>query len=192
MNDPMGGRIPHPNVSTITWTVMCVVGAAASWTVDAADGVIVRVDTACEAMAPDACLGAYGFRIAETGAYVAGPSPDGRARNGQAAENQLFVLARGALADPAKSAAACPPLGPIPGTRETVTVSLNEKTLVLKGDSGIIDKRCGETAGHLAEFVQGGRRGDAASLSCAVSMSDELRKREEWPTKLGLLTPTSG
>ena len=52
---------------------MCVVGAAASWTVDAADGVIVRVDTACEAMAPDACLGAYGFRIAETGAYVARP-----------------------------------------------------------------------------------------------------------------------
>jgi hypothetical protein len=42
-------------------------------------------------MAPDACLGAYGFRIAATGAYVAGPSPDGRARNGQAAESQLFM-----------------------------------------------------------------------------------------------------
>ena len=152
MNDPMGGRVPNPNEGTIAWAVMCVVGAAAAWPVDAAYGVIIRVDTTCEAMAPDACLGAYGFRIAETGAYVAGPSPDGRARNGQAAESQLFMLARRALADPAKSAAACPALGPIPGTRETVTVSLNEKTLVLKGDSGIIDKRCGETAGHLAEL----------------------------------------
>ena len=138
----MRGRIRHRNVGTIVWAVMCVVGAAASWPVDAADGVIVRVDTACEAMAPDACLGAYGIRFAEMGAYVAGPSPNGRARNGQAAENRLFVLARSALADPANSAPACPPLGPIPGTRETVTVSLNEKTLVLKGDSGIIDRRC--------------------------------------------------
>jgi hypothetical protein len=155
----MRGRVPNPNEGTITWAVMCVVGAAASWPVDAADGVIVRVDTTCEAMAPDACLGAYGFRIAATGAYVAGPSPDGRARNGQAAESQLFMLARRALADPAKSAAACPALGPIPGTRETVTVSLNETTLVLKGDSGIIDKRCGETASHLAELF---RAADAA------------------------------
>jgi hypothetical protein len=96
----MRGRVPHPNEGTITWAVMCVVGAAASWPVDAADGVIVRIDTTCEAMAPDACLGAYGIRIAETGAYVAGPSPDGRARNGQAAENRLFALAHRALADP--------------------------------------------------------------------------------------------
>jgi hypothetical protein len=150
----MGGRIRHRNVGTIAWAVMCVVGAVASWPVDAADGVIVRVDTACEAMAPDACLGAYGIRFAETGTYVAGPSPDGRGRNGQAAESQLFALARRALADPANSAAACPPLGQIPGTRETVTVSLNEKALVLKGDSGIIDKRCGGTTGHLAELFK--------------------------------------
>ena len=109
----MRGRIPRRNEGTITWAVMCVAGAAASWPVDAADGVIVRIDTTCEAMAPDACLGAYGIRIAETGA-----------------------------------------LGPIPGTRETVTVSLNEKTLVLKGDSGNIDKRCGEQAGHLAELFK--------------------------------------
>jgi hypothetical protein len=67
---------------------------------------------------------------------------------------RLFVLARSALADPANSTPACPPLGPIPGTRETVTVSLNEKTLVLKGDSGIIDKRCGGTAGRLAELFK--------------------------------------
>ena len=45
-------------------------------------------------------------------------------------------------------------LGPIPGTRETVTVSLKDKTLVLKGESGTLDTRCGGTTDTLAKLFK--------------------------------------
>jgi hypothetical protein len=60
---------------------------------------------------------------------VAGPSPEGRARNGQAVDTPLFALARRAVADPANSGVACPMLGPIPGTRETGRYSRECPTL---------------------------------------------------------------
>jgi hypothetical protein len=135
-----------------TWIAMCVLGAASFYPANAADGVIVSVMTSCEAMVKDACQGAYGFRIDESGAFVAGPSPEGHARSGQAVETRLFVLARRALANPANSKVACPSLGPIPGTRETVTVNQKDTYLVLKGDAGTMDPRCDGSIAGLAEL----------------------------------------
>ena len=141
------------------WTALCVFSAASSYQANAADGVIVSVVTSCEAMVKEACQGAYGFRIDESGTFVSGPSSEGHARNGQAVETRLFVLARQSLADPANSKVACPSLGPIPGTRETVTVHLKDTFLVLKGDAGTIDPRCDGSIAGLAELF---RAADAA------------------------------
>jgi hypothetical protein len=45
-------------------------------------------------------------------------------------------------------------LGPILGTRETVTVSLKEKMLVLKGEAGTLDPRCGGSIDTLAKLFK--------------------------------------
>ena len=73
---------------------------------------------------------------------------------GRRSKPPLFALARRALADPANSGVPCPMLGPIPGTRETVTVSLKDKTLVLKGEAGTLDLRCGGSIDTLAKLFK--------------------------------------
>jgi hypothetical protein len=45
-------------------------------------------------------------------------------------------------------------LGPIPGTRETITLSLKDKTLVLKGEAGTFDSRCGGSIDTLAKLFE--------------------------------------
>jgi hypothetical protein len=136
------------------WIAISVLIVASSCPVDAADDLVVSVVASCEAMLKEYCPGAYGFRITEPGVFVAGPSPEGCARDGHAVETPLFALARQALADPANSGVACPMLGPIPGTRETVTVSLKDKTLVLKGEAGTLDSRCGGSIDTLAKLFK--------------------------------------
>src|SRR6478609_7427802 len=131
----MKTAIARAKLGTDLWTAISVLSVAASCPVDAADDLVVSVVASCEAMLKPYCPGAYGFQITEPGVFVAGPSPEGHARNGQAVETPLFALARRALVDPATLSVACPVLGPIPGTRETVTVSLKDKTLVLKGEA---------------------------------------------------------
>jgi hypothetical protein len=136
------------------WIVVSVLSVTSSCPVDAADDLVVSVVASCEAMLKEYCPGAYGFRITEPSVFVAGPSPEGRARNGQAVETPLFALARRALANPANSSVACPMLGPIPGTRETITVSLKDKTLVLRGEAGTLDSRCGGSIDTLAKLFK--------------------------------------
>ena len=150
----MKTAIARAKVGADVWIAISVLSVASSCPVNAADDVVVSVVASCEAMLREYCPGAAGFRITEPGVFVAGPSPEGRARNGQAVETLLFALARRALADPANSSVACPMLGPIPGTRETVTVSLKDKTLVLKGESGTLDARCSGSSGTLAELFK--------------------------------------
>jgi hypothetical protein len=129
----MKTAITRAKVGVDLWIAISVLSVASSRPVDAADDLVVSVVASCEAMLKEYCPGAYGFRITESGVFVASLSPEGGARNGQAVGTPLFALARRALADPANSSVACPMLGLIPGTRETVTVSLKDKTLVLRG-----------------------------------------------------------
>jgi hypothetical protein len=150
----MKTAIAGAKVGVDLWIAISVLSVASSCLVDAADDLVVSVVASCEAMSKEYCPGAYGFRIIEPGVFVAGPSPEGRARNGQAVETLLFALARRALADPANSSVACPMLGPIPGTRETVTVSLKDKTLLLKGEAGTLDWRCGGSIDTLAKLFK--------------------------------------
>jgi hypothetical protein len=150
----MKTAIARAKVGVDLWIALSVLSAASSRPLDAADDLVVSVVASCEAMLKEYCPGAYGFRIAEPGVFVAGPAPEGRARNGQAVETLLFALARRAFADPANSSIACPVLGPIPGTRETVTVSLKDKKLVLKGEAGTLDSRCGGSIDTLAKLFK--------------------------------------
>ena len=150
----MKTAIAGAKVGVDLWIAISVLSVASSCLVDAADDLVVSVVASCEAMSKEYCPGAYGFRITEPGVFVAGPSPEGRAHNGQAVKTPLFALARRALADPANSSVACPMLGPIPGTRETVTVSLKDKTLLLKGEAGTLDWRCGGSIDTLAKLFK--------------------------------------
>jgi len=52
----------------------------------------VRVQTACEAMQDDYCLGRYGFIVESNGAYAAGPSPSGRKVEGRLKSAELQHL----------------------------------------------------------------------------------------------------
>ena len=144
---------------SIAWLAalaLCIAGFVGALLGRAAanESFVVSVKVSCEAMVPDFCQGAYGFRIAESGAFAIGPAPDGRSRQGRAPEPRLFELARQAAADAASLNIACPGLGPIPGARETVIVNSGAKTLTLKGDGGVIDPRCGPEAGRFAELFQ--------------------------------------
>jgi hypothetical protein len=150
----MNTAIARAMLGVRLWIAISVLSVASSCPVDAADDLVVSIMASCEAMLKEYCLGAFGFRITEPGVFVAGPSPEGRARNGEAVETPLFALAHRALADPANASVACPTLGPIPGTRETVTVSLNDKTLVLKGEAGTLDSRCGGSIDTLAKLFK--------------------------------------
>lgn len=150
----MNATIARGKAGVDLWIAISVLSLTASCPVDAADDVVVSVVASCEAMLKEYCLGAYGFRITESGVFIAGPSPEGRARNGRAVETPLFGLARRALADPANSSVTCPMLGLVPGTRETVTVSLKDKTLVLRGEAGTLDARCGGSTDILAELFK--------------------------------------
>jgi hypothetical protein len=136
------------------WIAISFLSVASSCPVDAADDLVVSVVASCEAMLKEDCPGAYGFRITEPGVFVAGPSPEGGAHSGQAVETPLFALARRALADLANASVACPMLGPIPGTRETVTVRLKDTMLVLKGEAGTLDRRCGGSVDILAKLFK--------------------------------------
>lgn len=54
----------------------------------------VRVQTACEAMGDEFCLGRYGFAVRNDGAWLAGPSPAGRRVEGHITPEELRRLER--------------------------------------------------------------------------------------------------
>ena len=105
----------------------------------------IVVKTTCEAMLPAYCQGAYGFEIASEGAFTVGPSAAGRRLNGVLDSASLTNLARAVeqvLADPDARETPCGVIRAIPGVSETVSISADNRTLVLKGSSGALDPRC--------------------------------------------------
>lgn len=105
--------------------------------------VVVRAQ--CEAMAPGACLGAYGFEMKADGVFSAGPSPAGRSVGGRMDAKDHKALASAVarvLADPEAGEVACGPIRGVPGAGETVAISANGRDLVLRGGGGALDHRC--------------------------------------------------
>ena len=60
-------------------------GTVASWS-------RVMEQTACEAMEPARCVGAYGFSVTSEGRFQAGPSPEGEAQTGNVSADELSLL----------------------------------------------------------------------------------------------------
>ncbi len=80
--------------------------------------------TSCEALNPSSCSGLYGFTIANSGQFVAGPSPDGVVTRGSITANELdaLLLAANQFLSSITSTAACP-LAPItPGVGDGISI----------------------------------------------------------------------
>ena len=108
-------------------------------------GPIVTVRVSCEAMVPAYCRGQYGFEARSDGAWRVGPRPDGQVLTGQlstAEAGRLRAATERALRRAADQPPTCAALGPIPGVRESITVTDRDRTVTLKGVGGRLDPSC--------------------------------------------------
>jgi hypothetical protein len=109
--------------------------------------ITVAVTTTCEAMVPASCQGAFGFQIFGSGAWRAGPAPDGRASAGRLTELEALAIqiaGAHALQGWELGANECParPTTP-PGVMETVIVANRTHRITLRGVGGKLDPSCG-------------------------------------------------
>ena len=131
--------------------VMEVACAASPWyrgVVQAAlptQTLIVKVSTSCEAMVPAYCQGRFGFRVTGDGAFLVGPGPNGRSVSGQLRDAESRALRSAAarvLAGVSAWSAECNIRPEIPGVGERVDVSVNGRTVVLRGGGGRLGRGC--------------------------------------------------
>lgn len=113
-------------------------GSTVGWT-------SVSEQTECEALNPTACSGLYGFTIASSGQFVAGPSPGGVAIRGTITADeslQLLIAADGFLSS-ITATSACP-LGPItPGVGDGISiVGANGKSFIVLSSNLIPPGNC--------------------------------------------------
>jgi hypothetical protein len=98
----------------------------------------VREQTVCEAMQDDYCLGRYGFAIAYSGAFVAGPSDRGIKTEGRIEPQELqrlrdlIIQTSSSLQGEGKS---CQPEG-LPGIRDRVEITFSGGEVVRVYDLG--------------------------------------------------------
>jgi hypothetical protein len=121
--------------------------AAHAVTKEAAEAASIALTTTCEAMVPAYCQGAFGFRLSATGAWQAGPSPDGRLSAGRLTrleQSRLEAAVDQVLNRRPTSTEQCPsrPTS-IPGVTETLIISDVMGRIVLRGSAGKIDPSCG-------------------------------------------------
>jgi hypothetical protein len=105
----------------------------------------VIVVTKCEAMVAAYCRGGFGFRVAGDGAFLIGPNPNGRSVSGRLRLSEIRALRSAAvrvLAAIKGSVAECPISSELPGIGESVEVSKDGQTVVLRGDGGRLGRDC--------------------------------------------------
>jgi hypothetical protein len=106
---------------------------------------IVTVSTSCEAMVPAYCQGRFGFRITDDGAFDVGPEPNGRSVSGHLRDAERRALRSAAaqmLAGISALSVECNIRPEIPGVGETIEVSANGRTVVLRGSGGRLGRDC--------------------------------------------------
>jgi hypothetical protein len=116
-------------------------------TKETAEAASIILTTTCEAMVPAYCQGAFGFRLSVTGAWQAGPSPEGRLIAGRLTrleQSHLDATVDQVLNRRPISTQQCPsrPTS-IPGVTETLIISDVMQRIILRGSSGKIDPYCG-------------------------------------------------
>lgn len=95
--------------------------------------------TSCEAMAPSACPGSYGFTVDSAGNFTAGPSPGGIIRKGSitASENSALNAAAEAYLASTGSSTSCQVQQSVPGVSDVVRITNNNSQTIDVFDQGL-------------------------------------------------------
>ena len=116
-------------------------------------------------MVPAYCQGRFGFRMTVDGAFVAGPDPDGRSVSGylrNVEAQELRSAAEQVLEGVNARSVECHIHPEIAGVVESVVVSGNGRTVVLRGASGRLGRACAP--------------GDAVADARLFEMADRLMR----------------
>jgi hypothetical protein len=117
-------------------------------------------------MVPAYCQGRFGFRATADGAFFVGPEPNGRSVSGHlrdAEGRSLRSAAAQVLAGVNASSVECHVRPEIPGVGESVDVSANGRTVVLRGGGGRLGRGCAP--------------GDAMADARLFMLADRLMRR---------------
>jgi hypothetical protein len=103
----------------------------------------VRVQTACEAMSDEFCLGRYGFAVRNDGAWLAGPSPAGRRLEGHITPEELRRLDRLAMRFSTAGALQVRQEAPrtLPGVKDQIDIEFGPGEVVRVYDLGGPDRK---------------------------------------------------
>ncbi len=95
--------------------------------------------TSCEAMAPSACPGSYGFTVDGAGTFAAGPPPAGTIRKGSttASENSALNAAAEAYLASTGSSTSCQVQQSVPGVSDIVRITNNNSHTIDVFDQGL-------------------------------------------------------
>jgi hypothetical protein len=105
----------------------------------------VTVVTSCEAMVAAYCRGRFGFRVTADGVFLVGPEPNGRSISGHLRDAESRALRSAAaqvLAGINALSVECHIRPELPGVGESVEVSANGRTVMLRGDGGRLGRSC--------------------------------------------------
>lgn len=76
----------------------------------------IKIETRCEAMVDNACLGRFGFAVDSQGNFTAGPDPSGKTAQGVITPTELESLANSIVElNKSEETLGCKPQGAIPG-----------------------------------------------------------------------------
>jgi hypothetical protein len=87
--------------------------------------VAVSEHTACEALSPQYCVGAFGFTVQNDGRFTVGPADDGATVKGSISSSELAILQADAASVAASltPSAVCSPTPAIPGVADRVDLT---------------------------------------------------------------------
>jgi hypothetical protein len=126
----------------------------------------IAVSASCEAMVPAYCRGRFGFHVTSDGTWLVGPEPGGRSLAGhlREAERRALQSATARVLDSIPTSyVECHVRPAIPGGGESVTISTQARTVVLRGAGGRLDPACAP--------------GDATADARLFTLADRLMRR---------------
>lgn len=126
----------------------------------------VAVSASCEAIVPVYCRGKFGFQMTSAGTWLVGPAPGGRSLAGhlREAERRALQSATARVLDSIPTSyVECHIRPAIPGVGESVTISTQARTVVLRGAGGWLDHDCAP--------------GDATADARLFALADRLMRR---------------
>jgi len=99
----------------------------------------VTETTACEALAPEFCIGVYGFTVTSDGRYTVGPAGDGTTLSGTLSDAERGRISADAasLAASLSSAQVCDSGGTVPGVGDSIDLTDSRDVVTRVYDLGL-------------------------------------------------------